>query len=75
MSSPVAEERRAATRLEAFSERHIGTDSVAQLAMLDAVGYDSVDALMDAAVPAGIRVAASPAELGTTLAGLLKELA
>ncbi|MGE3194269.1 MAG: aminomethyl-transferring glycine dehydrogenase [Microbacteriaceae bacterium] len=40
-----------------FSERHIGTDSVAQLSMLDAVGYDSVDALMDAAVPAGIRVA------------------
>ncbi len=40
----------------AFSERHIGTDSVAQLAMLDAVGYDSVDALMDAAVPAGIRL-------------------
>jgi len=40
-----------------FASRHIGTDSVAQLAMLDAVGYDSVDALMDAAVPSGIRVA------------------
>ena len=42
---------------DAFADRHIGTDSVAQLAMLDAVGYDTVDALMDAAVPAGIRVA------------------
>jgi glycine dehydrogenase len=42
----------------AFADRHIGTDSVAQLAMLDAVGYDTVDALMDAAVPSGIRVAA-----------------
>ncbi|PJJ71559.1 glycine dehydrogenase [Diaminobutyricimonas aerilata] len=39
----------------AFSERHIGTDSVAQLAMLQAVGYDTIDALMDAAVPAAIR--------------------
>lgn len=41
---------------ERFSDRHIGTDSVAQLAMLEAVGYDTVDALMDAAVPSGIRV-------------------
>ena len=30
---------------DAFADRHIGTDSVAQLAMLDAVGYDTVDAL------------------------------
>jgi glycine dehydrogenase len=44
---------------DVFSERHIGTDSVAQLSMLDAVGYDSVDALMDAAVPSGIRVASA----------------
>jgi glycine dehydrogenase len=44
--------------VEGFADRHIGTDSVAQLAMLDAVGYDSVDALMDAAVPPAIRVAA-----------------
>ena len=42
---------------DTFADRHIGTDSVAQLAMLDAVGYDSVDALMDAAVPSGIRLA------------------
>jgi len=39
-----------------FADRHIGTDSVAQLAMLDAVGYDSVEALMDAAVPTAIRL-------------------
>jgi glycine dehydrogenase len=42
-----------------FADRHIGTDSVAQLAMLEAVGYDSIDALMDAAVPPAIRVAES----------------
>ena len=42
---------------DTFADRHIGTDSVAQLAMLDAVGYDTVDALMDAAVPSGIRLA------------------
>jgi glycine dehydrogenase len=40
-----------------FADRHIGTDSVAQLAMLEAVGYDSIDALMDAAVPSAIRQA------------------
>jgi len=39
-----------------FADRHIGTDSVAQLAMLETVGYDSVDALMDAAVPTAIRL-------------------
>jgi len=39
-----------------FADRHIGTDSVAQLAMLETVGYDSVEALMDAAVPTAIRV-------------------
>jgi glycine dehydrogenase len=43
----------------AFADRHIGTDSVAQLAMLDAVGYDSVDALMDAAVPDSIHLDAA----------------
>jgi len=39
-----------------FADRHIGTDSVAQLAMLEVVGYDSVEALMDAAVPTAIRL-------------------
>ncbi|PSL39933.1 glycine dehydrogenase [Labedella gwakjiensis] len=40
---------------ELFSDRHIGTTPVTQRAMLDAVGYESVDALMDAAVPGTIR--------------------
>jgi glycine dehydrogenase len=49
---------------DVFADRHVGTDSVAQLAMLDAVGYDSVDALMDAAVPPGIRLdPAAPSSL------------
>ena len=40
----------------AFSERHIGTDAAAQRTMLDALGYDSVDALVEAAVPSSIHV-------------------
>ena len=39
-----------------FADRHIGTDSAAQKAMLAAVGYDSVEALVSAAVPPSIRV-------------------
>ncbi|CAN5432554.1 aminomethyl-transferring glycine dehydrogenase [soil metagenome] len=46
-----------------FADRHIGTDSVAQLTMLDAVGYDSIDALMDAAVPTAIRIAQLPSSI------------
>ena len=42
---------------EGFSDRHIGTDSRAQATMLTAVGYDSVQALVDAAVPPAIHVA------------------
>jgi glycine dehydrogenase len=37
-----------------FAERHIGTDSLAQLEMLSAVGYDTIEQLVDAAVPASI---------------------
>ena len=37
-----------------FQERHIGTDAAAQRIMLDALGYDSVDALVQTAVPASI---------------------
>jgi glycine dehydrogenase len=37
-----------------FAERHIGTDAAAQRTMLQALGYDSVDALVEAAVPASI---------------------
>ena len=39
-----------------FADRHVGTDSVAQLAMLEAIGYDTIDALMDAAVPDAIKL-------------------
>jgi len=39
-----------------FAERHIGTDSAAQATMLEALGYESVDALVGAAVPASIHV-------------------
>ncbi len=40
-----------------FADRHIGTDAAAQATMLAAVGYDSVQALVEAAVPASIHVA------------------
>jgi len=39
-----------------FAERHIGTDSEAKATMLGALGYESVDALVGAAVPASIHV-------------------
>ncbi|CEA09477.1 Glycine dehydrogenase (decarboxylating) [Arthrobacter saudimassiliensis] len=39
----------------AFVDRHIGADAPATETMLKAVGYDSLDALVDAAVPAAIR--------------------
>jgi glycine dehydrogenase len=42
-----------------FSERHIGLDSGAQRLMLDALGYDSIEAMMDAAVPSAIRQTAA----------------
>ncbi len=42
--------------LDGFAERHIGTDATAQATMLAAVGYDSVQALVDAAVPPSIHV-------------------
>ena len=43
-------------RLRGFADRHIGTDAAAQALMLGALGYDSVDALVQAAVPASIHV-------------------
>ncbi len=42
---------------EKFQDRHIGTDAAAQATMLAAVGYPSIDALVQAAVPASIHVA------------------
>jgi glycine dehydrogenase len=40
-----------------FRDRHIGPDPAAQARMLDALGYSSVDELIDAAVPGQIRCA------------------
>ncbi|MDL5350657.1 aminomethyl-transferring glycine dehydrogenase [Microbacterium sp. zg-YB36] len=40
----------------AFADRHIGTDAAAQRQMLDALGYDSLTALVQRAVPASIHV-------------------
>ncbi len=41
---------------EAFARRHIGTDGPARQRMLDVLGYDSVEALVQRAVPASIHV-------------------
>lgn len=41
-----------------FVDRHIGPDQDARATMLAALGFDSLDALMAAAVPGGIRTAA-----------------
>ncbi|MBS0437818.1 MAG: aminomethyl-transferring glycine dehydrogenase, partial [Proteobacteria bacterium] len=40
---------------DAFIARHIGPDDAEIASMLETVGYDSLDALVDAIVPAGIR--------------------
>jgi glycine dehydrogenase len=39
----------------AFADRHIGASEPEQAAMLAAIGYDSLESLVDAAVPAAIR--------------------
>ena len=46
-----------------FQDRHIGTDSIAQQEMLAAVGYDTVDDLVLAAVPKAIQLAVGPEAL------------
>jgi glycine dehydrogenase len=43
------------TAHDAFARRHIGPDAAEQAAMLEALGCASLDALVDRAVPAGIR--------------------
>ncbi|KAF2413268.1 glycine dehydrogenase (aminomethyl-transferring) [Microbacterium sp. B35-04] len=43
-----------------FADRHIGTDAAAQRTMLDALGYDGVDGLVQAAVPASIHAKPRP---------------
>jgi glycine dehydrogenase len=42
--------------ISGFVERHIGPDDAAMAAMLDLLGYHSLDALIDDAVPAAIRM-------------------
>jgi glycine dehydrogenase len=41
---------------DAFVRRHVGTSDDAQAAMLDTLGFESIDALMDALVPKAIRL-------------------
>ena len=50
----------------AFIGRHIGPTEDEQRSMLDHIGYDSLDALMNAAVPGGIRTEAAIALPGAT---------
>lgn len=50
-----------------FAERHIGTDDEAQATMLAAIGYDSVNQLVGAAVPASIHVEGFRAAAETAL--------
>jgi glycine dehydrogenase len=40
----------------AFAQRHIGTDSTAQATMLAHLGYDSIEQLIEAAIPESIHV-------------------
>ena len=47
------------TTLGEFVARHIGPDDAAIAHMLEAVGHESLEALMAAAVPGGIRTAAA----------------
>jgi len=42
--------------LDTFERRHTGSDSAGMAEMLRTVGFDSLEALADAAVPAGIRL-------------------
>jgi glycine cleavage system P protein (glycine dehydrogenase) len=46
----------AATTADSFVPRHIGPDAAQMQAMLDLLGYKSLDALIDAAVPKRIRM-------------------
>ncbi|MCK6161885.1 aminomethyl-transferring glycine dehydrogenase [Corynebacterium simulans] len=43
-----------------FISRHLGPNSSEQATMLNALGYNSVDALVDAALPTTIRAASAP---------------
>ncbi|MDQ4110745.1 MAG: glycine dehydrogenase (aminomethyl-transferring), partial [Actinomycetota bacterium] len=62
-----------------FVERHVGLSAADEATMLQRLGYDSVAAMMDAAVPAGIRSVESldlPAALSEAqVASLAREIA
>jgi glycine dehydrogenase len=65
--------------LPRFADRHIGPSADGRARMLDAVGYATVEALIDAAVPAAIRSARPldlpPARTEVAALGRLRELA
>src|SRR3954451_5253795 len=50
-----------ATAAASFIPRHIGPSPADVDAMLELLGYDSLDALIDATVPGGIRLSRPPA--------------
>ncbi len=56
--------------LDTFARRHLGSDNTELAAMLDKVGYPSLEALAEAAVPSGIRrkPLKLPSALGETAA-------
>ena len=56
-----------------FTSRHIGPNSAEQQHMLKTLGYDSLDAFINAIVPANIR--RSDFDLGAFGAGLSEEAA
>ncbi|HEV7565333.1 MAG TPA: aminomethyl-transferring glycine dehydrogenase [Microbacteriaceae bacterium] len=58
-----------------FSSRHIGTDADAQSTMLERLGHASVDALVEAAVPASIHVDAFRADSESVLPAAASERA
>ncbi len=55
MSTQPSPDQRALFAGDRFVDRHIGPSASDQAAMLRTVGFDSLDALMQAAVPSGIR--------------------
>jgi glycine dehydrogenase len=49
-------DRSALTHTDTFVRRHVGPDGAEIATMLDALGYDSLDALVDATIPGPIRM-------------------
>ncbi|NYE38101.1 glycine dehydrogenase [Nocardioides cavernae] len=58
-ATPSPETSHDASALGEFVARHIGPDDAAVAHMLDAIGHESLESLMAAAVPGGIRTAAA----------------